>query len=302
VAVVLLLVVGLGGSFTFHAVAGGADVTYTATAVEPGEDHAAVADIAPDVAGLNRQLAGTAPEYRQPVQEAARTGSFAGNVSPELHIVLDGLEDTRFVVYDSRYYDWTLRLDEETTTADITMRPVEAATVYAETARPVESAPEEIQRAVETGTATATGVGVEHGLYVDDGTYYVVAVENRAALVGRLFGAVVGVVLLSVGGTSPSRSGCSGFGIGSRASTDRSRCGARLGSHSSRCRSHSSPPHSSRQGRSRGSSLDRRARWSLRPACWQACSRSTGSGSGSSAWRSASVSSRPERSRQHSVS
>jgi hypothetical protein len=199
VAVVLLLVVGLGGSFTFHAVAGGADITYTATAVEPGEDHATVADVAPGVADLNERLAGTAPEHSAPVGEAARTGSFAGNVSPELFIVLDDLEDTRFVVYDSRYYDWTLRLDEETTSVEIEMQPVKATTVYAETARPVESAPEEIQRAVETGTTTVTGVGVERGLYVDDGTYYVVAVENRAALVGQLFGSVVGVVLLPVG-------------------------------------------------------------------------------------------------------
>jgi hypothetical protein len=198
VAVVLLLVVGLGCSFTFHAVATG-EVTYTATVVEQGEDPDAVADVAPGVADLNERLAGTAPEHSAPVGEAARTGSFAGNVSPELHIVLDDLEDTRFVVYDSQYYDWTLRLDEETTTANITMRPVEATTVYAETAQPVESAPEEIQRAVETGTTTVTGVGVERGLYVADGTYYVVAPESEAAILGRILGAFVGVVLLPVG-------------------------------------------------------------------------------------------------------
>jgi hypothetical protein len=198
VAVVVLLVVGLGCSFTFHAVAGG-DVTYTATAVEPGEDPEAVADVAPGVADLNERLAGTAPEHSAPVGEAARTGSYTGSVSPELHIVLDDLDDTRFVVYDGQYYDWTLRLDDGTTRVDITMRPVDATTVYAETAQPVEGAPEEIQRAVETGTATTTGVGVERGLYVADDTYYVVAPENEAAIVGRLVGAVLGVLLLPVG-------------------------------------------------------------------------------------------------------
>lgn len=198
VALVGLLVVGLGCSVAFQAVAGG-EVTYTATAVEPGEDPAAVANVAPDVADLNEQLGGTSPDHSAPVDEAARTGSYVGNVSSELYIVLDDLEATRFVVYDGEYYDWTLRIDGQTTTVDITMRPVEATTVYEETAQPIGSAPDEVRQAIETGNTTVTGVGVERGLYVDDGAYYAVAPEDERAIVGRILGAFVGVVLLPVG-------------------------------------------------------------------------------------------------------
>ncbi|MFC5365308.1 hypothetical protein [Salinirubrum litoreum] len=198
VALVVLLVVGLGCSFTFHAVASG-DVAYTATAVEPGEDPKRVADVAPDVADLNERLAGTEPEHRRPVREAERTGSYAGTVSPDLSIVLDDLESTRFVVSDSQYYAWNLTTDDETTSVEIEMRPVDATTVYTEVARPVETASTDVQQAVETGNATATGVGIERGLYEEDGTYYVVAPENEAAIAGRLLGTFVGFALIPVG-------------------------------------------------------------------------------------------------------
>jgi hypothetical protein len=198
VALVVLLVVGLGCSFAFHAAVGG-DVTYTATAVEPGEDPAAVADVAPAVADLDEQLAGTDPEYRAPVREAASSGSYAGNVSPELSIVLNDLEETQFVVYDDRYYAWTLTTDETTTAVEVEMRPAEATTVYAETARPVENASTAVRRAVETGNATVEGVGVERGLYTDEGRYYVVAPADEAAVLGRLLGSFVGFLLIPVG-------------------------------------------------------------------------------------------------------
>ena len=196
VAVLLLLVVGVTLSFAFHATAGGASVTYTATAVEPGENPDLVARAAGNVTDLDERLAGTPTRYRQPIRAAARTGSYNGSLDPELDIVVDDIESP-YVRYDGRYYSWTVSTASETTNATIRMAPAEPDAVFERVARPVADAPPEVRTAITEGSAT--GFSVDAGLYEQDGTYYAVAAENEGAVVTQLAKVFAGFALTPVG-------------------------------------------------------------------------------------------------------
>ena len=195
-AILALLVVGLGLSFAFHATAGDTQITYEATAVEPSEDPAPVADASRNVTDLDERLAGTDDRYREPVRTAAATGSFEGSLSPELHTAI-GDVDTPYVAYDGGYYEWSLSTRGDTTNAAIEMRQTGPEAVFDDVARPVADAPTGVRTAVDEGTAN--GSGVRPGLYRQDGAYYAVAVESEAAVFAQVAGAALGFVLTPVG-------------------------------------------------------------------------------------------------------
>jgi len=197
VALVVLLVGGVALSFSFHAAADGvSSVTYTATPVEPGEDPELVARAAVNVTDLGDRLSGTPARHREPVRTAAATGSYTGDLDPELDIVVDDIE-TRYVLFDGRYYDWALSTSPVTTNATIRMTPVDSGTVFDTVARPVAGAPAEVRTAVEEGSSV--GLTVESGVYRQQGTYYVVAPENEGAVLAQLAGVLAGLVLTPVG-------------------------------------------------------------------------------------------------------
>ncbi|ESP89812.1 hypothetical protein [Candidatus Halobonum tyrrellensis] len=197
VALVGLLVVGVVCSFAFHAALTSMDITYTATAVQPGENPDRVARASSDVVDLDERLSGTPEAARRPVERAAVNGSFAGNVAPELSITLDDLEAPSYAVYDGQYYDWNLTASEETTYVRIEMVPVDAETVVANISSSYDGASPEVQTAVDSGSVAGWSVG--KGVYRRGGTYYAVAPESDTALAERLLGGFVGFVLTPVG-------------------------------------------------------------------------------------------------------
>lgn len=196
VALLLLLVAGGALSFSFHATVDGANVTYTATPVEPGADPERVTRAASNVTDLDERLSDTSAHHQRPIRTAAATGSYTGRLSPELDIVIDDLESP-YVRYNGSYYAWSLSPSDGTTNATIRMRPTEPDTVFANVSRPAAGAPPEIRTAIDRGTAT--GLTVAPGLYHEGGTYYAVAPENEAAVVTRLASVLVGAVLTPVG-------------------------------------------------------------------------------------------------------
>ncbi|SFR34225.1 hypothetical protein [Halorubrum sodomense] len=196
VAIIALLVVGLGLSFAFHATAGDTQITYEATAVEPGEDPAPVADASRNVTDLDERLADTPERYREPVRTAAATGSFAGSLSPELYTAIGDVEPP-YVAYDGTYYEWSLSTRGETTNATIEMRETDPETVFDAVARPVANASPGVRTAIDEGTAT--NATIRSGLYRQDGAYYAVAVESEAAVFAQVASAAVGFVLTPVG-------------------------------------------------------------------------------------------------------
>nr|WP_283102412.1 hypothetical protein [Haloplanus sp. XH21] len=183
-------------SFAFHATAGGATITYEATAVEPGENPERVTRATSNVTDLDERLSDTPSQYRQPIRTAAATGTYDGTLSPELHIVIEDIE-TPYVQYNGSYYAWTLSTYGETTNATISMQQTDPETVFTTVARPVAEASPEVQTAIETGTTT--GPIAESGLYRQNGTYYVVAPENEDALGTQLMSVFVGFILTPVG-------------------------------------------------------------------------------------------------------
>ncbi|EMA71108.1 hypothetical protein [Halorubrum distributum] len=195
-ALLALLVVGVGLSFAFHAAAGDTQLTYEATAVEPGENPELVAGASPNVTDLNERLSDTPERYREPVLTAAANGSFEGSLSPELHTAIGDVE-TPYVAYDGGYYEWSLSTRGETTNATIEMRQTDPETVFDAVARPVADAPAGVRTAVDEGTAN--GSGVRPGLFRQDGAYYAVALEDEAAALAGFASAVVGFVLTPVG-------------------------------------------------------------------------------------------------------
>lgn len=196
VAVLLLLVTGVGLSFSFHATAGDVRVTYTATAVEPGEQPELVTRAARNVTNLDEQLAGTAARHRQPVRQAAANGSYTGSLDPELHIAVEDIE-TPYVRYDGRYYRWEISTASETTNATIRMEPVAPETVFEAVARPAGDAPPEVRTAITEGSST--GWTVESGLYRQHGEHYAVAPESDSAVFGQLLNVIAGFALTPVG-------------------------------------------------------------------------------------------------------
>ncbi|RLM76393.1 hypothetical protein [Halorubrum sp. Atlit-26R] len=195
-AILALLIVGVALSFAFHATAGDTQITYEATAVEPGEDPAPVADASRNVTDLNERLAGTDDRYREPVRTAAATGSFEGSLSPELHTAI-GDVDTPYVAYDGGYYEWSLSTRGDTTNAAIEMRETDPETVFDAVARPAAEASPGVRTAIDEGTAT--NATIRSGLYRQDGAYYAVAVESEAAVFAQVAGAALGFVLTPVG-------------------------------------------------------------------------------------------------------
>jgi len=196
VAILALLVVGVVCSFAFHAAVTDTEITYAATAIEPGERPSRVAEASPDVADLDDRLNGESADVRRPIERAATRGSFSGNVTPELHIVLDDLRP-RYAVYGGDYYRFNATGSEETTFVRIRMSPVAAGSVLANVSSPYGTAPPEIRAAIDSGTTS--GWTVERGVYRHEGTYYAVSPERDAAVAGMILGGFAGYVLTPVG-------------------------------------------------------------------------------------------------------
>jgi hypothetical protein len=195
-AILALLVVGLGLSFAFHATAGDAQITYEATAVDPGDDPALVADAARNVTDLDERLSDADDRFREPVRTAAATGSFEGSLSPELYTAIGDVE-TPYVAHDGSYYEWSLSTRGETTNATIEMRETDPGAVFDAVARPAAAASPGVRTAIDEGTAANSTL--RSGLYRQDGTYYAVAVESEAAVFAQVAGAALGFALTPVG-------------------------------------------------------------------------------------------------------
>jgi hypothetical protein len=191
-----LLIVGLLCSFGFHIAVSDMSVSYTATAIDSDTQPSRVAHASTNVTNLDEQLASLSATQRQPVTDAAQSGSFVGPVSPALSIALN---ETRgeFAVYDGEYYEWSLTTSEETTTIDLQMRPVDAETVLATVAAPAETAPQKVQTAIDSGHTT--GWNLPEGVYRQDGTYYAVVPDSETAIATSILGGFIGFVLTPVG-------------------------------------------------------------------------------------------------------
>ena len=196
VSLIGLLVIGILCSFAFHVALTGIDVTYTATAVQPNEHTDRIARASFDVTNLSERLSGTPETAQRPITRAVQTGSFEGNVTPELSIALDDIK-TRYVVYDAQYYSWNLTTDEETTYIRLKMRPVDSEAVLKNVSSPYGSAPPEVQTTIDSGSVT--GWSVQRGVYRRGDTYYAVAPESDTALAEQIVGGFVGFVLTPIG-------------------------------------------------------------------------------------------------------
>ncbi|MFD1572241.1 hypothetical protein ACFR9T_16945 [Halorubrum laminariae] len=196
IAIFGLLVVGVVGSFAFHAAVTDMDVTYTATAVQPGEEPSRVAFASGQIVDLDERLEDKSASIRQPVEHAAANGSFAGTVPPELHITLDDLE-TRYVVYEGAYYRWNLTVSDETTFVSIEMAQVTATTVLDSVATAYDAAPPKAKSAIQSGSVT--GWNVERGIYRQGQTYYAVAPRSETAIAGKIISGFLGYALTPVG-------------------------------------------------------------------------------------------------------
>jgi hypothetical protein len=197
IALVALLVVGLIGSFAFHAAMTDMQVTYTATPVQPDDDHRGVAHASQSVADLDGRLERKSSEVRRPVETAAQSGSFTGNVTPELYLILDGM-DAAYVVYNDSYYRWNTTVTNETTSVEIQMAPTDPRSVLEAVSKPYGTASTPVQEAIDSGSVTGRTM-VQSGIYLRGDTYYAVAPENTGALAANLIGAFVGYVLTPVG-------------------------------------------------------------------------------------------------------
>lgn len=195
-AVATLLVAGLllGASF---GTATSLRTEYVAREVDPGAAPATVADAEPDVVNLDARLADDSAAVEEPIATAARTGRFAGDVPPELHIQLDDM-DAPYAVYDGRYYRLGLNVSAERTHATIRLDPTTGAAVAEAVATPYAAASPTVQRVVDEGSLRSREL-VEPGLVVRDGTYSLVRTRTEGALAGRLLAAFGGFVLTPVG-------------------------------------------------------------------------------------------------------
>lgn len=196
VSLIGLLVVGILCSFAFHTALTSMDVTYTATAVQPTEDTGQIAQASFNVTNLTEQLSGTPETARQPITQAIQTGSFEGNVTPELSIALDDVR-TKYVVYGAQYYSWNLTTDEETTHIRVEMHPADAEAVFRDVSSPYKSASPEVQTAIDSGSVT--GWSIQRGVYRRGDTYYAIAPESDTALAEKIVGGFVGFVLTPIG-------------------------------------------------------------------------------------------------------
>lgn len=207
---------GVVRSFAFHAAVTDTSVTYTATAVQPGEDPSRVADASRHIVDLDERLRGKSVAVRRPIDRAATNGSFRGDVPPELDIALDDVE-ARYAVYGGSYYRWNQTTNEEMTFVRVQMSPVVAETVLSNVSPSYDTASSQVRSA----SGSTTGWNVERGVYRRGETYYAVAPESDTAIAAKLLGGFLGYVLTPVGrgGTSPSRSVCSPIDIGTRSKT-----------------------------------------------------------------------------------
>jgi len=195
-AIFALLIVGVVCSFAFHAAVTDMEVTYTATAVQPGEDPSRVAFASEQIVDLDERLQDKSVSIRRPVEQAAADGSFAGNVTPELHVTLDGTE-ARYAVFGGAYYRWNLTVSEETAFVRIEMAPVNATTVFDTASTGYDSASPKAQSAITSGSAT--GWNIERGIYQRGETYYAVAPQSETAIAGKIFSGFLGYILTPVG-------------------------------------------------------------------------------------------------------
>lgn len=196
-ALLSLLIFGLLGSFAFHSAMTDMQVTFTSTAIQPGDDPALVARASPSVGDLGGRLEGRSSKVRQPVERAVQTGSYTGNVLPELSIVLDGM-DVKYVVYDGSYYRWNATMNETTTFVAMEMTPTEPMTVLDTVSTPYRTASSEVKEVIDTGSVTGRNI-FEPGVYTRGDTYYAVAPESAGALAANLLEAFLGSVLTPIG-------------------------------------------------------------------------------------------------------
>lgn len=177
----------------------GAQLTYTATPVEPGDDPARIVNVSTNVSNLDTRLADLNQQTTRPIVQASQTGSFEGNVTPQLASVLEALPSqvVQYTIYNGSYYQWNTTVNDDGTSARIRMDPINATSVLDAVAKPYDTAPTDVQTAIETGSVESGSINA--GVYQRGSSYYTVAAEDESALTARVLGAGVGYVLTPVG-------------------------------------------------------------------------------------------------------
>ncbi|KTG27750.1 MerC domain-containing protein [Haloferax profundi] len=196
-AVVSLLVVGVFFTQSFS-LAAGLQTTYVADEVTAETPPELVAANDADVVDLTDHVSGT-PQLEDPLQTAVETGRFDGSIAPEAHIVLSDVhDDARFAVYEGQYYRFSLDVSDDPIGADIHLSPTDWRTVAEATADPAAGAAPGVQKAIDDGSAAQDSF-VGRGVYVRDGTYYLVRPESESAVAGNFFAAVGGFLFNPIG-------------------------------------------------------------------------------------------------------
>lgn len=196
----ILLLVGVLMTQTFAA-ATTLQTTAEATRVDPALVPHEVAQADAEVVDVDAWRRSDPDSVDTVLREAIQTGTFEGSLPPELHIKVDDLSNrTRYAVYDGEYYRFDVAIhDEETTNATIRTSPVNAQTVADDVATSDENASADARRVIDEGAVTSESFVVERGLYVRDGTYYLVRPANEGAVFGKFVAAIGGFLFDPIG-------------------------------------------------------------------------------------------------------
>lgn len=197
-AVVALLIVGLALSSLFGAHVTGFDTTQVATEVSPETDPGTVATRVDAVLDAESLVNDDPSASRSAVETAFETGRYDGDDHPtELHVALDDA-DYRYAVYGESYYRWNATTGANASSVAIRTEPVAAETVLSELAVPYEEASPAARRAVDEGEIEDDLVANDT-VVVDDGTYYVIGLENPGRTALRLIATPFVLLLTSAG-------------------------------------------------------------------------------------------------------
>ncbi|ELZ94074.1 hypothetical protein C440_10653 [Haloferax mucosum ATCC BAA-1512] len=196
-AVVALLLVGVLITQSIS-VAGELQTTYVSEEVSAETSPELVAAHDSDIVSLSRYVNGTS-KLEAPVETAAETGIFDGQIESEAYMALDDIDEgAEFAVYDGQYYRLSLNVSGDPVSATIRLSPTDWETVSQAAAEPAANASTDVQETIDEDSVDV-GSFVDQGLFSRGGTYYLVYPENIGAAYGKLFSAIGAFLFNPVG-------------------------------------------------------------------------------------------------------
>ncbi|AFK20333.1 hypothetical protein E6P09_13490 [Haloferax mediterranei ATCC 33500] len=196
-AVVALLLVGVLITQSFS-VAGELQTTYVSEEATAETAPELVAAHDSDIVSLSRHVNGT-PQLEAPVETAAETGTFDGQIESEAYMALSDInEDTEFAVYGGQYYRLSLTVSGDPVSATLRLSPTDWETVSQAATEPAANASANVQAAIDDGSVDV-GSFVDQGLFSRGGTSYLVYPENIGAVYGKFFSAIGAYLFNPVG-------------------------------------------------------------------------------------------------------